>query len=340
MDRVVNVAIVGATGLVGEAILNFIANRAFPVGELHLLASERSAGNTMEFSDRHLKVRVLRDFDFSAVDVAFFAVDADVSLEFAPIAADAGCLVIDCSSAFRLEPDVPLVVPEVNPESIADYGMRNMISCPGSQVIQVLTALAPIHNEVGLDRVSLSTYQPVSSVGKQGVEALAKQTANLLNAREIDPQCFTKQIAFNVIPQMGDVLENGYTLEEMRIQWEIQKVLQDDAVSVDATCVTVPVFFGTSVSLCAETKAYISADETKSLLAQAEGIDLLNDSGESDFATPVTEAAGQDAVFVSRIREDLGERQAISLWLSTDNIRKGAALNAVQVAEIALKNYI
>ncbi len=340
MERTFNVAVVGATGLVGENILSILEERKFPVGELYLLAGEGSVGTKISFKGHTVKVQSVVDFDFSQAQIALFCAPEDVSVQYAPIAADAGCVVIDSSAAFRNDPDVPLVIPEVNAYRLADFSIRHIISTPDCMTTQMLMVLAPVHRAVGIELVTVSTFQAVSGSGKKGVEELAKQTAQLLNAREMESRVFKKQIAFNSIPQAGAFLENGYTRDEMGIVWETQKVLDDATIRVNPTCVQVPVFFGHGESVSIETQAYISADEVIDILQAADGIEVVDKGDEMDFATPVTDAAGGDAVFVSRIREDLNGHQGISFWIAADNVRKGSALNVVQVAELLINDYL
>ncbi|WP_293268128.1 aspartate-semialdehyde dehydrogenase [Neptunomonas sp.] len=340
MDRQFNIAVVGATGLVGENILSILEERAFPIGDLYLLASERTIGTKISFKGETVKVQNIVDFDFSQVQIAFFAAPEDIATQYAPIAADAGCVVIDTSAAFCNDPDVPLVVPEVNAYRIADFSIRNMISIPDASITQMLMVLAPIHRSVGIESITVSTYQAVSGAGRKGVGELAKQTTQLLNAREIEAHVFSKQIAFNVIPQTSGFLENGYTQEEMNLVWGAQKILDDASVRVNPTCVRVPVFFGHSESVSIETQAYISAEEVVETLQAIEGIEVIGRNSEVDFASPVTDAAGSDAVYVSRIREDLYGHQSLSLWITADNVKKGSALNAVQVAELVVNDYL
>ena len=340
MERTFDIAVVGATGLVGENILSILEERNFPVGELYLLASERSAGTKISFKSHSLTVKDAVDFDFSQVSIALFCTPDEVSAQHAPIAADAGCVVIDSSAAFRNDPDVPLVVPEVNAYRLADFSIRHIISIPDCMTTQMLMVLAPIHRAVGIELITVSTYQAVSGSGKKGVEELAKQTAQLLNAREIAPRVYKKQIAFNNIPQAGAFLENGYTRDEMGMVWDTQKVLDDTSIRVNPTCVQVPVFFGHAESVGIETQAYISADEVLDILQATQGVEIVDKGDEMDVATPVTDAAGSDAVFVSRIREDLNGHQGISFWIAADNVRKGSALNVVQVAELLINDYL
>ncbi|BBB29425.1 aspartate-semialdehyde dehydrogenase [Neptunomonas japonica] len=340
MDRVFDVVVVGATGLVGENILSVLEERAFPIGNVYLLASERSTGTKITFKGQTLTVQSVVDFDFSQAQIAFFSASEEVAIQYAPIAADAGCVVIDTSSAFCNDPDVPLVIPEVNAYRIADFSIRNMISIPDAPLTQLLLALAPIHRSVGIDSINVSTYQAVSGVGRKGVGELAKQTTQLLNAKEIESHVFSKQIAFNVVPHAGNFLENGYTQEEMNLVLGTQKILDDPSVRVNPTCVRVPVFFGHSESVSIETQAYISADEVTEILQAVEGVDVIGKDHEMDFTTPVTDAAGSDVVYVSRVREDLHGHQGISLWITADNVKKGSALSAVQVAELVINDYL
>jgi aspartate-semialdehyde dehydrogenase len=326
--------------LVGENILSALEERAFPVGDIYLLASERTVGTKISFKGQTLKVQNIVDFDFSQAQLAFFSTPDEVSTQYAPIAADAGCVVIDTSAAFCNDPDVPLVIPEVNAYRIADFSIRNMVSIPDASITQLLMAVAPIHRSVGIESINVSTYQAVSGAGRKGVGELAKQTTQLLNAREIESHVFSKQIAFNVVPHTSDFLENGYTQEEMNLVWGTQKILDDGSVRVNPTCVRVPVFFGHSESVSIETQAYISADEVIDTLNAAEGIEVLDKGPEMDFSTPVTDAAGSDAIFISRVREDLYGHQGISLWITADNVKKGSALNAVQVAELIVNDYL
>lgn len=340
MERTFDIAVVGATGLVGENILSILDERSFPVGELYLLASEQSAGTKISFKGRTVKVQSVVDFDFSQTQIALFCAPEEVSVQYAPIAADSGCVVIDASVAFRNDPDVPLVIPEVNAYRLADFSIRHIISTPDCMTTQMLMVLAPIHRAVGIESITVTTYQAVSGSGKKGVEELAKQTAQLLNAREIESRVYKKQIAFNNIPHVGAFLENGYTRDEMGIVWDTQKVFEDASIRVNPTCVQVPVFFGHGESVGIETLAYISADEVTDILLASEGVDVIDKGDEMDVATPVTDAAGSDSVFVSRIREDLNGHQGISFWITADNVRKGSALNVVQVAELLINDYL
>jgi aspartate-semialdehyde dehydrogenase len=335
-----DVAVVGATGAVGEALLEILAQRKFPVGQVYALASERSAGGKASFGGRELTVGKLSDFDFKKAQIGFFSAGSSVSEEYAPKAAAAGCVVIDNTSRFRYEDDVPLVVPEVNPQAIAGYKVRGIIANPNCSTIQMLVALKPIHDAVGIERINVATYQSVSGAGRRGIEELASQTANLLNGKPVEKGGkFPKQIAFNVLPQVDEFQDNGYTREEMKIVWETHKIL-DPAIRVNATCVRVPVFFGHSEAVHIETRDKLSAEKARSLLAKAQGVVVLDEHRPGGYPTAVTEAAQGDAVYVGRIREDLSHPRGINLWVVSDNVRKGAALNSIQIAELLVKSYL
>jgi aspartate-semialdehyde dehydrogenase len=333
-DRTFNIAIAGATGAVGEMLLSILKERKFPVGEIVPLASERSAGSKVEFGNRLITVRNLADYDFDGIDIAFFSAGGSVSREHAPRAADAGAIVIDNTSEFRYEPDVPLVIAEVNPHAIAQYKNRGIIANPNCSTMQLLVALAPIHRAVGILRINVATYQSVSGTGHRALEELGRQTAALLNFQDVEPGVYPVQIAFNVIPHGGDFLDNGYTMEEMKIVWETRKILEDDSIQVNPTSVRVPVFYGHSEAVHIETKEKITADAARSLLEDAPGVVVVDERKAGGYPTPVTHAAGNDSVFVGRIREDISHPRGLDLWVVSDNIRKGAALNAVQIAEI------
>ena len=340
MSMTYDVAIVGATGLVGETLLSLLEERSFPVGDIYLLASERSAGVKIQFKEKSISVENLQDFDFSQAQLAWFCAGGAISEKYAPIAADANCIVIDNSSFFRNDFDVPLVIPEVNPDSIINYSARNIIANPNCSTIQMLLAIAPIHKEVGIERINVSTYQAVSGSGKQGLEELAKQTTSLLNARDVEVNVYSQQIAFNVLPHIDIFMENDYTREEMKMLWETQKILADEEIAVNATCVRVPVFHGHSESVHLDTRSYISADEVREILRQSPGLEVIDQPGEQQYASAVTNASGSDAVYVSRIREDLAGNNGINMWVVSDNGRKGAALNAVQIAELLIEKFL
>ncbi|MGA9333955.1 MAG: aspartate-semialdehyde dehydrogenase [Rudaea sp.] len=335
-----NVAMVGATGAVGETVLSILAQRKFPVGEFYPLASARSAGGEVTLGNRKYKVGNLADFDFSGVDIAFFSAGASVSREHAPRAAQAGAVVIDNTSEFRRRDDIPLVVSEVNPHALAAYAKTGIIANPNCSTMQMLVALAPIHREAGIERINVATYQSVSGAGRSGMEELGRQTAALLSFQAVKPTKFSKQIAFNVIPHIDDFQENGYTKEEMKMVWETRKILEDDRIQVNPTAVRVPVFYGHAEAVHIETRTKVSAEKARDLLTKAPGIKVLDTREAGGYPTPVGDAAGQDAVFVGRIREDISHPRGLNLWIVADNIRKGAALNAVQVAELLVKSYL
>ncbi len=336
MSKTYTVAIVGATGAVGEAMLSVLAERQFPIGRLHLLASARSAGEKIEYGARKIVVEDLATFDPAGVDIALFSAGGSVSLEYAPRFAAAGAVVIDNSSAFRYDVDVPLVVSEVNPEQVANRP-RGIIANPNCSTMQMLVALAPIHRAVGIERINVATYQSVSGAGRSGMEELGKQTAAMLGFQTLEPKKFAVQIAFNLIPQIDDFMENGYTKEEMKLVWETRKILGDDRIQVNPTAVRVPVFYGHSEAVHLETRTKLSAADARALLEAAPGVEVVDDRVPGGYPTPVTHAAGTDPVYVGRIREDVSHPRGLNLWIVSDNIRKGAALNAVQLAELVVK---
>lgn len=333
-----DVAVVGATGAVGEVMLEILEQRDFPVRNLHLLASERSAGSRLQFRGKSIVVEDLATFDFSKVKIGLFSAGGSISAEYAPKAAEQGCVVIDNTSHFRRDEDIPLVVPEVNGHRIADYKNRGIIANPNCSTIQMLVALKPIQDAVGISRINVATYQAVSGAGKRAIEELATQTAKLLNAQPIEMAVFPQQIAFNAIPYIGDFQDNGYTMEEMKMVWETQKIFEDQSIAVNPSCVRVPVFYGHSEAVHIETKARLSAVDAKKLLAAAEGVELIDDQLNPDFPTAVRDSAGTDPVFVGRVREDISIENGLNLWIVSDNVRKGAALNSIQIAEVLLKH--
>jgi len=340
MSKTYDVAVVGATGAVGETMIAILEERNFPVGNVYALASERSAGKRIPFKGGSLVVEDLATFDFSKVQIGLFSPGASVSAEYAPKAAAAGCVVIDNTSQFRYDDDIPLVVPEVNPEKVADYKNRGIIANPNCSTIQMLVALKPIYDAVGISRINVATYQAVSGTGKEAIEELATQTANLLNAKPIKPSVYPKQIAFNVLPQIDVFMDNGYTKEEMKMVWETRKIMGDDSIQVNPTAVRVPVFYGHSEAVHIETKEKISVERVRELLSKAPGVTLLDERVNGGYPTAVTESSGHDDVYVGRIREDISHPNGIDLWVVGDNVRKGAALNSVQIAEVLVKNYI
>jgi len=330
-----NVAIVGATGAVGEAMLRILAERNFPIGKLHLLASERSAGEKIEFGAKKIVVEDLATFDPTGIDIALFSAGGGVSKQYAPKFAAAGAVVIDNSSAFRYDDDVPLVVSEVNPDQVKNRP-RGIIANPNCSTMQMLVALAPIHRKVGIERINVATYQSVSGGGRSALEELGRQTAALLSFQDPQPERFPVQIAFNLIPHIDDFQDNGYTKEEMKLVWETRKILGDDSIQVNPTAVRVPVFFGHSEAVNVETREKISASEVRTLLQTAPGVEVVDEPKAGGYPTPVTHASGTDPVYVGRIRDDFSHPRGVNLWIVSDNIRKGAALNAVQLAELVL----
>jgi aspartate-semialdehyde dehydrogenase len=328
-----NVAVVGATGAVGQTMLAILAEREFPIDKLHVLASERSAGEQIEFCGQKLTVVDLATFDPTGVDFALFSAGGSISKEFAPKFAAAGAIVIDNSSAFRMDADVPLVVSEVNPEAL-DSIPRGIVANPNCSTMQMLVAIAPIHRAAGITRINVATYQSVSGAGRSALEELGRQTANILSFKEPDPQRFPVQISFNLIPHIDDFLDNGYTKEEMKLVWETRKILGDESIMVNPTAVRVPVFYGHSEAVHLETRRKITAAEARALLEKAPGVEVVDERRAGGYPTPVTHASGTDAVYVGRIREDVSTDNGLNLWVVSDNIRKGAALNAVQIAEL------
>ena len=336
----VNVAVVGATGAVGEAMIEILESREFPVDTLFPLASSRSVGKSVQFRGKHHSVQDLSTFDFSQTSIGLFSAGGDISAEFAPIAAAAGCVVIDNTSHFRRDPDIPLVIPEVNRQAIAEYRQRGIIANPNCSTIGMLVALKPLYDAVGIERVNVATYQAVSGTGKAAIEELAGQTARLLNGKAPEPAVYPKQIAFNALPHIDQFQDNGYTREEMKMVWETQKILDDPAILVNPTCVRVPVFFGHAEAVHIETSEPITADSALALLEAAEGVTVLDKHEDGGYPTPVTEAAGADTVFVGRVRADISHPRGLNLWVVADNVRKGAALNSVQIAEVLLSEYL
>ena len=340
MSERFDIAVVGATGVVGESILEILSERKFPVGKVYALASERSVGKQVNFGNSQLDVEDLAEFDFSRVQIGLFSAGGSVSEEFAPKAAAAGCVVVDNTSQFRYDDDIPLVVPEVNPEAIADYKTRGIIANPNCSTIQMVVALKPIYDAVGIERINVCTYQAVSGAGRSAVEELVRQTTALLNGRPLEIEGDAKQIAFNAIPHIDVFMDNRYTKEEMKMVWETRKIFGDDDILVNPTAVRIPVFFGHSEAIHIETRDKISATAASELLAKAPGIEVLDGVEMGQYPTAVTESSGNDPVFVGRIREDISHERGLDLWVVADNIRKGAALNSVQIAEILAKNYL
>ncbi len=332
MNKFPKVAVVGATGAVGETILSILAERGFREDHVAALASARSVDQEVELGNARLDIADLDTFDFSDTDYALFSAGGSVSEKYAPRAVDAGAIVIDNTSAFRYDPQIPLVVPEVNAHLLADLPAGSIIANPNCSTIQMVVALAPIHAAAGIARINVATYQSVSGAGRKGLKELALQTSQRLNFKEPVVAAFNQPIAFNVLPQIDQLQDNGYTREEMKMVWETQKILEDDDILVNATAVRVPVFYGHAEAIHFETRRDISIEEVRSLLARAPGIELLGDDP-ANHPTPVTHAAGKDAVYVGRIRRDISHPRGINIWVVADNIRKGAALNAVQIME-------
>ncbi|MFT3762034.1 MAG: aspartate-semialdehyde dehydrogenase [Pseudoxanthomonas sp.] len=332
-QRRFKVAVVGATGAVGETMLSILAERKFPISELVALASEKSAGTEVDFGGEKIEVQDLATFDPAGVDIALFSAGGGVSKEYAPKFAAAGAVVIDNSSTFRYDDDVPLVVSEVNPEA-AKNRPRGIIANPNCSTMQLMPVLKPIHDEYGIERINVATYQSVSGGGRSAMEELGRQTAELLNFQDIEPKKFPVQIAFNLIPHIDEFQPNGYTKEEMKLVWETQKILGDTSIQVNPTAVRVPVFYGHSEAVNVETKKKISPEQARELLAKAPGVVVVDERKAGGYPTPVTHASGKDPVFVGRIREDFSHPRGLNLWVVADNIRKGAALNAVQLAEL------
>jgi len=340
MNKEVDVAVVGATGAVGEAMIDILEQRQFPIRHLYPLASSRSAGKTVRFKGKSLRVTDLAEFDFTGVHIGLFSAGGSVSAEFAPKASAAGCIVVDNTSHFRRDADIPLVIPEVNPHAIAEYTQRGIIANPNCSTIGMLVALKPIHDAVGIERINVATYQAVSGTGKEAIEELAKQTAQLLNGKAVEPQVYAKQIAFNVLPHIDSFQDNGYTREEMKMVWETRKIFEDESIQINPTCVRVPVFFGHSEAIHIETREGITPELARTLLSNAPGVTVIDDPEMGSYPTAVTESAGQDPVFVGRIRADISHPRGLNLWVVADNVRKGAALNSVQIAELLLKDYL
>ncbi|MEE9327471.1 MAG: aspartate-semialdehyde dehydrogenase [Cocleimonas sp.] len=339
-DRTYDVAVVGATGAVGEVMLEILAERNFPVGTVYALASERSAGKRVKFGNKSLVVEDLSKFDFSKVQIGLFSPGGSVSKEYAPIAASQGCVVIDNTSEFRYDDDIPLVVPEVNPHAVAEYTNRGIIANPNCSTIQMLVALKPLHDVAKITRINVCTYQAVSGSGKPAIDELAGQTAALLNGKEAEVKVYPKQIAFNVIPQIDVFTENGYTKEEMKMVWETNKIMEDNDILVNPTAVRVPVFFGHSEAVHIETREKLTAEHATELLSNAPGITVIDERKDGGYPTAVSDGANKDATFVGRIREDISHETGLNLWVVSDNVRKGAALNSIQIAEVLIRDYL
>ncbi|MGQ3890253.1 aspartate-semialdehyde dehydrogenase [Legionella sp. CNM-1927-20] len=340
MTKLLDVAVVGATGAVGECILTVLEERNFPINNLYPLASERSIDKTVTFKETEFDVLNLANFDFSRVDIALFSAGASVSKVYAPIAVDAGCVVIDNTSCFRYDHDIPLIVPEVNAHRIADYYQRGIIANPNCSTIQMVVALKPIHDAVGISRINVATYQSVSGTGKKAISELISQVGELLNGRPVKASVYPQQIAFNALPHIDEFLENGYSKEEMKMVWETKKIMEDDTIRINPTTVRVPVLYGHSEAVHLELKAPLSASDARNILRNAPGIKVVDDLASLEYPTVITHAIGHDEVFVGRIREDISFPCGLNMWIVADNIRKGAATNAVQIAEILQSEYL
>ncbi len=340
MTREYNVAVVGATGAVGEVMVSILEQRDFPVGRLYLLASSRSAGKKMRFRGEEIEVLELESFDFQGVQIGLFSPGASVSAVHAPRAAAAGCVVVDNTSQFRYQEDIPLVVPEVNPQRIADHVNHGIIANPNCSTIQMVVALKPLHDAAGIERINVATYQAVSGTGKEAIEELTRQSGDVLAGREPECRVYPRPIAFNCLPHIDSFQENGYTKEEMKMVWETRKILEDDTIQVNPTAVRVPVYYGHSEAVHIETRERLSAQQARELLSGAPGVVVVDERADGGYPTAVSEAAGTDPVFVGRIREDISHPRGLNLWVVSDNVRKGAALNSIQIAEILVKDYL
>ncbi len=343
MSRKYNVAVVGATGNVGREILDVLAERKFPVDKVFAVASSRSAGREVSFGENDtLKVENLEYFDFSQVQIGLFSPGASVSKIHAPRAAKAGCVVIDNTSQFRTDDDIPLVVPEVNPKAIGDYKKTGIIANPNCSTIQMVVALKPLYDIAKIKRINVATYQSVSGAGKEAMDELYNQTKGVYVSNIKDPEIFTKRIAFNVIPHIDKFMEGefeGYTKEEWKMAVETKKIMGDQNIQVNATCVRVPVFIGHSEAVNIEFEKPVSVEQARKALEKAPGVKVIDEHANGGYATPY-EAAGHDATFVSRIRKDVTNPNALNIWVVSDNIRKGAALNSVQIAEVLIRDYL
>ncbi len=334
-----NVAVVGATGAVGNEMIETLQQRKFPVRNLKLLASERSLGVSISYKGQDVPVDVLKEDSFKGIQIGLFSAGGSVSQKFAPIAARDGCVVIDNTSAFRMEPDIPLVVPEVNAHAIKEYKKRGIIANPNCSTIQMVVVLKPLHDAARIKRVVVSTYQAVSGTGKKAIHELEAQVCALLNNQDIEKKVYPHQIAFNCLPHIDVFLENGYTKEEMKMVDETKKIMEDQTIQVTATTVRVPVFYGHSESVNVEFERELTPEAARKLLAKAPGVKVVDDPKKNQYPLAIY-AAGKDETFVGRIRKDESVKYGLNLWIVADNIRKGAALNAVQIAEILAEKYL
>lgn len=340
MSRSWNVAVLGATGLVGSTILSILEQRNFPVGEIFPLASARSVGRSIKFKGRDVPVIDVDTFDFKRAQIGLFSAGASVSRVHAPRAGAAGCVVIDNTSEFRYQDDIPLIVSEVNPHAIAGYRRHNIIANPNCSTMQMLVALKPLHDAAHIERINVATYQSVSGGGQKAMDELTDQTASVTAGRPVTAKAIAKQIAFNCVPQIDVFLDNGYTKEEMKMFWETRKIFEDPTIRVNATAVRVGVYVGHSEAVHIETRRKLSAADAREILNRAPGVVVMDDRKPGGYPTPVTEGAGTDAVYVGRIRDDISHDRGLNLWIVSDNVRKGAALNTVQIAEILVKDHL
>lgn len=340
MSKKYDVAVVGATGAVGEVMLSILAQRRFPVNNVYALASERSVGKTVAFGNYCLQVEDLAEFDFSKTQIGLFSAGASVSDIYGPRAASQGCIVIDNTSRFRYDDDIPLVVPEVNPHAIADYKTKGIIANPNCSTIQMVVALKPIHDAVGIERINVATYQAVSGTGKEAIDEMEQQTHAIMADEPLNCDVYPKQIAFNALPHIDIFQDNGYTKEEMKMVWETRKIMGDESIRVNPTAVRIPVKYGHSEAVHLELKAAMTASEARSVLAQAPGVVVMDEHKDGGYPTAATEADGQDPVYVGRIREDISHPRGLNMWVVSDNLRKGAALNSIQIAEFLIENHI
>ncbi len=338
-QKSLNVAVVGATGAVGNQMITCLAEREFPLASLRLLASSRSAGRRLRFRGDDLPVDELTESSFKGIDVAIFSAGGGTSERFAPVAAESGCVVVDNSSAWRMDPDVPLVVPEVNPHAVAGYTKKGIIANPNCSTIQMVVALNPIYRQFGIKRIVVSTYQAVSGTGKKAIDELFDQTRAMINFLDYKQEVYPHRIAFNCLPHIDRFGENGYTKEEMKMVNETRKILEDDTIAVTATTVRVPVFYGHSEAVNVETRSPVTADAVRDLLRESPGVRVVDDPEHNGYPTAV-DAAGQDLTLVGRIRKDISVENGIDLWVVADNIRKGAATNAIQIADLLARDYL
>jgi aspartate-semialdehyde dehydrogenase len=334
-----NVAVVGATGAVGNEMVSTLEQRKFPVKKLTLLASARSIGKYITYKGEEIPIEELKEDSFKGIDIGLFSPGGSVSAKFAPIAASSGCVVIDNTSAFRMDPDIPLVVPEVNEHAIARYKKRGIIANPNCSTIQMVVVLKPLHDAAKIKRVVVSTYQAVSGTGKKAIHELEQQVLAIYNNKRIENKVYPWQIAFNVLPHIDSFLENGYTKEEMKMVNETKKIMEDESIKVTATTVRVPVFYGHSESVNIEFEKDLSPDKARKLLKKAPGVKVVDDPAKNKYPLAI-HAAGKDETFVGRIRRDESVPYGLNMWVVADNIRKGAALNAVQIAEVLIQKYL